>query len=143
MAESDIEIECASQETKKKQFLHIPKSSAKYRRVFFTVTKNAMNLPELFGCRLKIFVIELEKLFRFESPRLNASYAGPGVVSGGVGFVPSIAFFRAFTNRCSRSINSKRLLSTSSNDSSLTGSSASICCFRILNNYEWNDEFDK
>lgn len=104
-----------------------------------------IKIPELFGGRLKIFDIELEKLLRFVSPRLNGSYDELGVNWGGVVaelfvvtpfFDPSIAFFRAFTKRCSLSMSSKRLLSTSSSDSSLTGNSASICCFKIRNSWK-------
>lgn len=105
--------------------------------------------------RLNILVSDVVRLLRFESPRLNGSYDELAVNCGGVvaemlavvvcpyeekpflaGLKASTAFLRAFINRNSRSIKSYRLTSTSSNDSSLTGSSASICCFRIFKSFQ-------
>lgn len=95
-----------------------------------------------------MFDMELLIPFRVDSVRLNGSYDELGVNCGGVVdeilavdvwlkaviFWPdildiSIAFLRLLTSRNSRSINVARLLSICSNDSSLMGSSASICCF--------------
>lgn len=100
----------------------------------------------------KIFVNEFAILFFLWSIRLNGSYEELGVNCGGVVdeifavdvwwywiplwpgfFVISTAFFRAFINRNSLSMRFVRPASTCSNDSSQTGSSASICCFRIFN----------
>lgn len=79
-------------------------------------------------------------LLRLLSLRLNGSYEDDGVNWTGVDADifdvddddTSIAFFRALIKRNSRSISCDREWSITSRASSLTGSSASICCFKIL-----------